>query len=590
MKKLGRTIKLCKTVIQNEPFYLAYLFMDIVYSIFHIVFPIGIVQLLVGFYQKNIDFIWVIIASLVYSLVFYSINFTYSWLQKKDRVKYRSFMAKFENIIFNKLKEIDYEVYQSSSFLNDYTRAIDNGSNICFQSFWAIVMVISCIAEIAIIFSIFASLNPFIIIYALLIGIVFFVIGVINGKINWKLSENQKQNFRERGYIRRQFYLKDASFDLRTSNIKNILLDNNDVVGQKVIGNIDKYSSLRSFLSYIGSILISSIYPVALGFLAYISLKGMDIAQFAALTVAASSLSGSVRRMSDAFARFANQSIESEAVFKVLDQVGKIEVSGKFLANEFNKIEVNNASFSYKDKEVLKDINFEINKGEKIAIVGENGAGKTTFVKLLLRLYDTCEGSISYNGENYKDIIPSSLRKRIGAVFQDFDIYSFTIGENVLLRKVKTKEDKELVINALEFSGLMDKVKTFTNGINTILTKEFNSEGVELSGGERQKLAIARAFAGGYDLIILDEPNSALDPLAEADIYDKMMRLGKDHTLLFISHRLSSTIKADKIYLFDNGKIIEKGTHHDLMNIENGKYKYMFNIQAKKYVEGSIEQ
>src|SRR5690606_26732341 len=132
-----------------------------------------------------------------------------------------------------------------------------------------------------------------------------------------------------------------------------------------------------------------------------------------------------------------------------------------------------------------------------------------------------------------------------------------------------------------------DKVATLEKGIHTIVTKEFSEEGIIFSGGERQKLAIARTFAGNYDVIILDEPSSALDPLAEADMYNKIMKLGEDRTLIFISHRLSTTMKADRIYLFENGKVVESGTHHELMDIENGKYRYMFNIQAKNYLEGS---
>lgn len=589
MKKIKKILTLFKTVIKLEPFYLVYLILNIIRSSIFTILPIGIVQMLVDFYNKGTDFIWVIIASFVFAFLNYTLNFLYSWAQTKDRVKYRSFMAKFENIIFNKIKEIDYEVYQSSDFLNDYTRAIDNGVDACFNTFWSCVRLISCVFEIAIVFSIFTTLNPIIIVYAVAIGVVFWIISVINGKLNWKLSEKQKQNFRERGYIKRQFYLKDACFDIKTSNVKDIFLDYNDAVGDRVVSNIDKFSSLRAFLSFVGKFLISSIYPVSLAFVSYISLKNMDIAWFAALMVASSYLSGSVSRISDSLASFTTRSMEAEAIFKVLDLVGEIEVSGNSEADPFESIKVENLSFDYKNKEALKNIYLEINKGEKIAIVGENGAGKTTLVKLLLRLYDGKDGRILYNGVNYKELIPSSIRRRVGAVFQDFDIYSFTVGENVLLRKVKTKEDEELVYRSLEFAGLLDKVKTFSKGIHTVLTKEFDNNGEELSGGERQKLAIARAFAGGYDLIILDEPNSALDPLAEADIYDKMMRLGKDHTLVFISHRLSSTMKADRIYLFDNGEIVEVGKHKDLMNIENGKYKYMFEIQARKYIEGAQE-
>jgi ATP-binding cassette subfamily B protein len=154
----------------------------------------------------------------------------------------------------------------------------------------------------------------------------------------------------------------------------------------------------------------------------------------------------------------------------------------------------------------------------------------------------------------------------------------------VLLHPVNHEEDEILVYKALEFSGLKTVVDALPNGINTELTKEFESDGAVLSGGQRQKLAIARVYCQNYDLIILDEPSSALDPLAEHEIHERMLQLGDDKTLIFISHRLSTTIKADKIYLFSSGELIEQGTHKELMKIDNGIYKNMFNIQAKNYL------
>ncbi|MGD9604658.1 MAG: ATP-binding cassette domain-containing protein, partial [Bacilli bacterium] len=223
--------------------------------------------------------------------------------------------------------------------------------------------------------------------------------------------------------------------------------------------------------------------------------------------------------------------------------------------------------------------------GEKIAIVGANGAGKTTLVKLLLRLYDSTKGDIYYNEQPYKQINPCSLRKKVGAVFQNPEVYSVTIGENVLLKPVETKEEEELVIQALKFSGLYEDVMHYDDGIHTLVTREFQVKGAIFSGGQIQKLAIARGYAQNYQLFILDEPSSSLDPLAEAALYQNMLKLGKDKTLLFISHRLSTTINCDYIYLFENGSIIESGKHHELMQLK-GKYCDMFNSQSEKYLGG----
>ena len=231
----------------------------------------------------------------------------------------------------------------------------------------------------------------------------------------------------------------------------------------------------------------------------------------------------------------------------------------------------------------------KIKKGEKVAIVGINGAGKTTLVKLLLRLYDVNNGNIYINNQDYKTLNAKSLREKVGAVFQNIEVYAVSVAENVLLREVRNQEDIDLVNEALKFSGLYDYIYTLKDNINTVVTREFNKLGVVFSGGQTQKLAIARGYAQNYQLFILDEPSSALDPIAEAKVYDNMLELGKEKTMIFISHRLTTTVNADKIYLFENGTIIEQGTHQELIKL-NGQYKKMFDSQAVKYLGGDYNE
>ena len=588
MISLKKTIRMCKIVIKLQPFFLFYALIQAGLGVIGILMPIGIVRLIVGYYENGKEFFWVVIACSAFAVGYYLINVIYFYLSKLYNINNRNFNAQFEVVIFNKLKEIDYEVYQSSKFLNDYTRAIDEGPGACMRCFWSVSNLFSEILGVITVFTIFATLNPIIIVYAVVIGVIFFFLGKYNAKIYWNLSEIQKQKYRERAYIKRQFYLKDSSQDIRTSNVKDLFLDINDDVGDKVIKNTDKYLSKRAYIRIIANFLVKSIYPVALGFICYMTLQSLNFVDFVALTIAASTLGNYVYYLSDSFASLESNATQSEAVIRILDYPGGIEISGNREVSELNSIRLENVEFGYGENLVLKDLNLLIKKGAKVAVVGENGAGKTTFVKLLLRLYDVKGGSVYYNDVNYKEIYPYSIRKRIGAVFQDFEVYAFSVAENVLLRKPMNEDDRTLVINALKFSGLYEKISKLEQGIDTIVTKEFDKDGIELSGGEKQKLAIARAYAGEFDLIILDEPSSALDPIAEAEIYEKMMKLGHNRTLIFISHRLSSTIQADQIYLFEEGRIVESGSHQELMKIDNGKYKYMFNIQASKYVEGSM--
>lgn len=218
----------------------------------------------------------------------------------------------------------------------------------------------------------------------------------------------------------------------------------------------------------------------------------------------------------------------------------------------------------------------------KIAIVGYNGAGKTTLIKLIMRLYDPNEGEILLNGVNIKEYDVEEYRRKIGTVFQDFKIFAATVKENVLLDFADTDSD-EAVISSLEKSGFSDRLSTLSDGLSTDLTTEFEEKGVNLSGGEAQKLAVARVFYKNANLIILDEPSSALDPLAEYNLNRSMLHAAEHKSVVLISHRLSTTRLADRIYMLEQGRIIEEGTHAQLL-AQGGKYAQMWRVQAGQYM------
>ena len=223
-----------------------------------------------------------------------------------------------------------------------------------------------------------------------------------------------------------------------------------------------------------------------------------------------------------------------------------------------------------------------LKQGEHIALVGQNGSGKTTLVKLLLRLYDPTYGEVLLNGENIKDYSLSSYREDFSCVFQDFKVFALPVKDNVTLRRER-EGDRDLVISSLKESGGYDKVMTLEKGIDTTLTREFDDNGANLSIGEQQKISLARVFADDASCVILDEPSSALDPIAEHKMFENMMRAAKGRTVIFISHRLSSAVDADRIYLMEGGTITESGTHHELMQ-KKGKYLEMFKLQAQNYI------
>ena len=240
-------------------------------------------------------------------------------------------------------------------------------------------------------------------------------------------------------------------------------------------------------------------------------------------------------------------------------------------------------TFSYPgtSRVALKNINLMIKPGETIALVGENGSGKTTLVKLICRLYDVTEGSISIDGLDIRQIEPKTLQRQISAIFQDFGRYNLSVRDNIWLGDIELDPNDGKVINAARRSGADEVIQTLKHGYENILGKQFG-EGEELSGGQWQKIALARAFLRDSQIIILDEPTSAMDPKAEEKVFSKFRELIENQAAILVTHRLSTVTMADCIYVISNGSIAESGTHQELMKLK-GIYADLFETQAKNY-------
>ena len=577
-------------LIKKYPGYLFVQIFSTLIAIARSILPIYVVRDIINYYNEGkgikeiagyvliVFGIIAVIAFIDYILGFFTMNIQ------------RLFVGKTSEEFYKKLAEIDYDFHENPAFLNDYTRALEQGVDNIYQvannSFQTIRILIQSFSLLSV-FSILAKDNFMIIVFAFVIALIYLLIYIRIGFLSKKQHKLQRPFQRVSWYSNRAFSIRDGMADIKTSDIDKLLIENNETSLDNAIKVYDKYASRITAWTYVGQIFLVLLYPAIIGLLAY---KNTDLAVFASLTVAATNISTLISQLASSIGDVESVLPDTKVPFDVLAMHGVIEgIKGKESVDSFDSLDIENMSFSYLgDKNQLEDISLHIKKGEHIAIVGANGAGKTTLVKLLLRLYDPKTGIVKYNGKDYKDLDLKSLRSKVGAVFQNVETYAVSIAENILLRKPEIEEDYKIIDEALKFSGLVEYVNSLEDGLNTELSREFFHQGLVFSGGLNQRLAIARGYAQNYELFILDEPSSALDPIAETEVYKNMLAMGKDKTIIFISHRLTTTVNADKIYLFDDGKIIEEGTHEELM-AKDGLYRKMFVSQSKKYIGDDYE-
>lgn len=586
-KNLKYSFRCLGLLIKQHPWFLIGQIISLICLVVESIVPISVVSKIINAYEEGKTFKDIVIIILLNILVLIVVSITNLIVSFLTNYINSHFTLAFSTVLFKKVESIDYDFHENPAFLDNYTRALDDGAEKIFSVAKNQMSLIKTTFQSLAIFSIIFSIHYLAVVYAVVIALIYCFTRRRSGELGFERMTDMRPYFRKRGYISRTYFVKDAIPDIKTTDINDVMLDEHSKTldGMKAVWK--KYTVKKVLLDIFGSSLMVSIYPFILAVVCFVTLGTKDLASLAALTVAATSISTLVNTFTTTITDIQIDALETKIPFEVLDMTSVIESdSGEVLNEDFVSLKVKNVSFHYTDidKLALANINFHINKGEKIAIVGFNGAGKTTLVKLLLRLYDPTNGEIHINDKLYTSLNVKSLRKKVGAVFQNNEVYSVTIAENILLKKMETKEEEELVVEALKFGDIYDYVMTLPDGINTMVTREFMNQGAIFSGGQTQKIAVARGFAQNYQLFILDEPSSALDPLAEAKMYHNMLELGKERTLIFISHRLSATANVDRIYLFENGRIVETGDHEQLMNIPNGRYKEMFDSQAEKYI------
>ncbi|MBR1761785.1 MAG: ABC transporter ATP-binding protein [Eubacterium sp.] len=496
------------------------------------------------------------------------------------------------DLIFEKAANVDVSCYEDPEFYDKYQRATEIITHSYFFMFCMDVSnLIGSVISFFLVIGIVSTIDPA---YLIFLSPVLFIFAfeIIRSKIMYKRNYSMTTNNRIKNYSQRTVFLKDYSKDIRTSNIFSVIINRFRRAVEDNVRIIKNYGWKLFFYNML-SALFGELIPIVgtYSFASYqfINDSGLDISGFSVVLSSINSVRTTTRQIADSLASLSNVALYFQNLRDFFDYESKV-VSGNEEAGEFESIEFKNVSFKYPSakKYSLKNVNLKINAGETVALVGVNGAGKTTFVKLLLRFYDPTEGEILYNGRNIKDYDIESLHSRFATVFQDYKTFALSVNENVICHEC-SEDEKELARKALEQSGAWKKVQTLQNGADTVLTREFDETGAGLSGGETQKTAVARMFARNFDVAILDEPSSALDPIAEYNMYENLVSATKNKTVLYISHRLSSAVLSDKIFVLKNGMLIESGTHSQLMEMQ-GEYCSMFTLQASRYKGEEVGQ
>ena len=491
--------------------------------------------------------------------------------------------------IYTKSLKIQVSALDYPEFYDKFTRAIDEAERrapaiiATIENFMTSVLTIFSISTIIIL------LDWKLIFLSLISAVISVLINIFTIKLDYKKSNALTRPKRKIEYVRRLFYLPQYIEEMKTNNYNKLLFTKLENGAEEYNTQIKRYQPEIAFFDIIRSwqtfVINFGIASVLVG--EKIVRGVIDTASFTSLIYASATLSGSLSDLFSVIPQMAEHSLFVNNLREILEYKSSMESTEdlKIVQKEKNhSILLDNVSFRYNSSadDILKNISLRIDKGEKIALVGENGAGKSTLIKLILRLYDPQSGSMYLDEENYKDLDVSSLRKEIAVVYQDFQAFAFSIGENVLTKELGGREDEDKVWEALKKSGLSTKIENLPDKLYTPLTDEFEENGISFSGGENQKLAIARAMCKDAGVIIMDEPSSSLDPLSEYDMYLRMLNMCRDKTLILISHRLYSTKMVDKIYYMESGSVLECGSHEELMK-QNGKYARMYHIQAEQY-------
>lgn len=494
--------------------------------------------------------------------------FIYGWQFKYKPRLYRALKEE----MFKKASEIDLYCYDDPAYYNDFVLSVSQSEAAIDRFLELLNMAMQAITVLFTTGIFYIMTDPIGIAFVFASFILRFVVSKKLNKVNYENRLAVNPHMRKRDYVSRVFYLKDFAKELRLhpnagAQLEEEFAEANDNIIKEHKKVAVKRVCFQFLKDYgVGDFLIDGLYITYLVYKAAV-LHTVNYSDAVILFNRTGSLRGSMSRFADLGPKAHENSMFVDKIRAFLNYEPRLKNNeGDAVPEGAGELKLEHVTFKYSesDRKVLDDISLSVKPGEHIAIVGYNGAGKTTLIKLLMRLYDPTSGSISYHGRNITELCPNDYHKRIGVVFQDYQMFGANLAENVVMDDLPKDEldtRAPQITAALTDAGFAQKLARLPYGLFTQVTTEFDKKGVDFSGGESQKVAISRAFYKKADILIMDEPSSALDPIAEYELNKAMESAAKGKTVFYISHRLSTTRDADRIIMLERGRIIEEGTH-----------------------------
>ncbi len=584
MKVLKNNLFLLKKVWKYSKFLLFYIVLcGLVNAILNIANVIGIQKIIEQLPNIKDNISPLIIVTISYLIIYLLCNIflTWSWYfipLASEKVKI--------GIASEKIKasrNLDFSCFDDSDFYDKYTRFLNSGESQVMSLVGILIALLNNTFTIVGLSVAFLSYSPFLLISIVLEVALTTIIYSLQKKIDYDFDTKNTTLTRKINYFKA---LSDSKYTQREDKIFNVLdfvnlkfLNYEKEYIQKEKKHSKKINSLSSIINSLSFITLS----VTLVISCYLIYNDkITISIFVAILTGVSSLKAQMQSFVSQIPNFINNALYVENYKYILNYTPKIEnTTGLQIDKENIKtLEFRNVSFSYPNSntQCLKNISFKINNGEYLSIVGENGAGKSTIIKLILRLYDPSEGEILLNGINIKKYDIKSYRKVFSTIFQEYCIYNFTVNESITF-----DNNNPDISSILSIVDLKEKIDSYPLKDKSEFSKFFDNNGILFSYGEQQRLGIARAIYKDASIIILDEPSASLDAVMEEKISNLIMNELNATIRIVISHKLSLTKNVNKIIVIENGCLIEQGTHNELMS-KDGKYAYLFNLQLKKYL------